>query len=332
MMREIYIVIDDIKDWKPYYHSERVISAQDYLMQDSSYWKESVNILNLCSKYKYLSLGWYVSLLAEGRRHRVIPDTGSILNISKKSIYTLEFDELGKTVDKLFKSEKAGAGIKTVEGNIFTRKFFFGHSASETLEPLARQLFELFSLPLMEVQFKKRDKWKIEKINPVPLKNLSPEEEDLFITYLEQYSNTIWTKPKNRKKYRYDLAILHDPNEVLPPSNRRALKKFIENGNRLDIRVELITKSDFNHVGEYDALFIRETTAIDNHTYRFAKKAESEGVIVIDDPRSILGCTNKIYLANLLQTHRVPHPETIIVTKKDIRTILVSLMNWATPL
>ena len=49
---------------------------------------------------------------------------------------------------------------------------------------------------------------------------------------------------------------------------------------------------------EYDALFIRETTAINDHTYRFAKRAESEGMVVIDDPQSILRCTNKIFLAD----------------------------------
>jgi glutathione synthase/RimK-type ligase-like ATP-grasp enzyme len=62
-------------------------------------------------------------------------------------------------------------------------------------------------------------------------------------------------------------------------------------------------------------LFIRETTAIDNHTYRFAKKAEAEGLVVIDDPTSILRCTNKVYLADLFRTHKVPSPKTWILHK-----------------
>ena len=57
------------------------------------------------------------------------------------------------------------------------------------------------------------------------------------------------------------------------------------------------------------------TTAIDDYTYRFAQKAESDGLIVIDDPDSILRCTNKVYLADLLRTHRLPTPGTRIVSR-----------------
>src|SRR3546814_4209915 len=56
---------------------------------------------------------------------------------------------------------------------------------------------------------------------------------------------------------------------------------------------DLIEKKDYSELAEYDALFIRETTAIDHHTFRFAKKAGNEGMPVIDDPTSILRCTNK---------------------------------------
>jgi glutathione synthase/RimK-type ligase-like ATP-grasp enzyme len=83
--------------------------------------------------------------------------------------------------------------------------------------------------------------------------------------------------------------------------------------------VELIEKRDYAQLAEYDALFIRETTAISNHTYRFAKKAESEGMVVIDDPTSIMRCTNKVYLADLLAKNKVPAPKTKILQKQDLK-------------
>ena len=46
----------------------------------------------------------------------------------------------------------------------------------------------------------------------------------------------------------------------------------------MGVEVELITKKDYPRLAEYDALFIRETTGLDHHTYRFAKKAEEEGM------------------------------------------------------
>ena len=90
---------------------------------------------------------------------------------------------------------------------------------------------------------------------------------------------------------------------------------------QLGCDVELITRADYGRLAEFDALFIRETTALDHHTYRFARKAESEGMPVIDDPRSILKCTNKIYLAELLQANDVPCPRTLILDRRRIGRI-----------
>ena len=39
----------------------------------------------------------------------------------------------------------------------------------------------------------------------------------------------------------------------------------------------------------------------------------TEGMVVIDDPDSILKCTNKVYLAELLSNNKVGTPRTVIV-------------------
>ena len=44
------------------------------------------------------------------------------------------------------------------------------------------------------------------------------------------------------------------------------------------VEVEPIGKKDLARLAEYDALFIRETTAISNHTYRFARRAQQEAL------------------------------------------------------
>src|SRR5690606_9633871 len=121
-------------------------------------------------------------------------------------------------------------------------------------------------------------KWEILAIRPYGINNLSPTDEDIFAQALDDYSGKIWRKPKAKKKYRYDLAILHNPNDPMPPSDKKALQNFIKAGKENDVLVELIEKKDIGRIGEFDALFIRETTAIQNHTFKFAKKAESEGL------------------------------------------------------
>ena len=78
----------------------------------------------------------------------------------------------------------------------------------------------------------------------------------------------------------------------------------------MSVDVELITKRQLAELAEFDGLFIRETTSIDNHTYRFARRAWQEGMPVIDDPISMIRCTNKVFLMELLQQNQVPTPPT----------------------
>ncbi|MBN0252814.1 RimK family alpha-L-glutamate ligase, partial [Pseudomonas aeruginosa] len=92
--------------------------------------------------------------------------------------------------------------------------------------------------------------------------------------------------PRSRRVARYDMAILHDPDEALPPSNPQALANLVRVGASLGIDVELIGRKDYARLAEFDALLIRETTRVDHHTYRFAEKAEREGLVVMDDPAS----------------------------------------------
>jgi glutathione synthase/RimK-type ligase-like ATP-grasp enzyme len=118
---------------------------------------------------------------------------------------------------------------------------------------------------------------------------------------------------------------LIDPNEKSPPSNKKALIKMVEAGQKHGFSVEYITKKDYGRLNEFDALFIRETTSVNHHTYRFATRAFSEGLVVIDDPESILKCTNKVFLAELLKVAKVSTPKTIIVHKQNRKEVIEEL-------
>jgi len=181
------------------------------------------------------------------------------------------------------------------------RYICFGQCAAKELQELARQLFDAFRSPLLRVEFRLQVKWRIATIKALHLHSLSPDQEEMFLGALSSYLNRRWRQPRARNNYRYDLAILHNPKEAMPPSNPKALQQFIKIGRECGVNVELIEKKDYGRLAEFDALFIRETTGIDHYTYQFAKKAESEGMVVIDDPDSILKCTNKVYLDELLR-------------------------------
>src|SRR5690606_34017768 len=155
-------------------------------------------------------------------------------------------------------------------------------------------------------KFRKQRGWQIDSIKAVALNSLNSEEEDEFAQALDTFSRKIWRKPRSQRRFRYDLAILYNPTEALPPSNKGALKNFVSAGRKLGIDIAVVQADALNRSAEYDGLLIRESTAINHHSYRFSKRAEREGLVVIDDPASILRCTNKIYLFERLTANRVP--------------------------
>ena len=309
-MANLLIVVEKDKDWRAYYPSDQVIPVQTYLAQGEDAGNAPGDqVINLCRSTKYLSNGYYCSLLAEARGQRVIPSVRTINDLSRKSIYGLGIGDLNKSLGRLLGNDKEAPGELTL-------RFYFGQAADPALERFARQLFEQFPCPILEVTFRRSAQdWIIHELNSGSIHELHGEEEDRFATALDGFSRKVWRRPKARKRYRYDMAILVNPEESFPPSDNTAIKHFMRAGRALGIDVELISRRDFLRVSEFDALFIRATTAIDDHTYRFAKKAESEGLIVIDDPDSILKCTNKVYLADLLRTNKLPTPGTRIVSR-----------------
>lgn len=307
---QLVIIVERKDDWASYFPSDDLMTAQEYLEKNlESEGGKRVQVINLCRSYKYLGHGYYCSLLAEARGHKVIPSVRTMSELTRKSLYGVALDDLGRTIDR--------ALINHVYSNTegFTLTLYFGTTSLEPLQELARQIFEIFPCPILHVEFRKSTNWRIEGIKFGALHKLREDQEDQFANALDRFSRKIWRVPRSRRVARYDLAILHDPQEALPPSNTKALERFIRVGKGLGIDVELIEKKDYSRIAEYDALLIRETTSIDNHTYRFAKKAESEGLVVMDDPTSILRCTNKVYLTDLLKSHQLGMPATEILYK-----------------
>ena len=50
-------------------------------------------------------------------------------------------------------------------------------------------------------------------------------------------------------------------------------------------------------------------------TYQFSRKAYAEGLVVIDDPWSILRCSNKIFLNERMQQNNIKTPKSWMLTK-----------------
>jgi len=130
----------------------------------------------------------------------------------------------------------------------------------------------------------------------------------------DYFSKRRFNRPRF-KNFKYDLAILVNPKEENPPSCPIALQNFKKAAEKEGFYTEFITKEDFSQLSEYDALFIRETTNVNNHTYQFSRTAYAEGLVVIDDPWSILRCSNKIFQNERLKQNKIKTPATVVMSK-----------------
>jgi hypothetical protein len=143
------IVVEHRRDWPAHFPPAMVVTVQDYLATPEYQKLRDVRVLNLCRGYRYLSLGYYCSLLAEARRHRVIPAMRAITDLSAKAIYSLGAEDLAAQVHRSLSRRIAReAGRSEFEMDIY-----FGRCADEALQDLAEEIFELFPCPLLRVQF-----------------------------------------------------------------------------------------------------------------------------------------------------------------------------------
>jgi glutathione synthase/RimK-type ligase-like ATP-grasp enzyme len=151
----------------------------------------------------------------------------------------------------------------------------------------------------------------------IPLEHIESVQE-----FANQYfSKKRYDAPKLTKS-DFDLAILVNPNDPAPPSNAKALKKFVEIAEKMNIYAEIIEPKDLSRLSSFDALFIRQSTEVNNEAYAFSRKAQQEGIAIVDYPDAILKCCNKVYMAEALQNANINTPKTLIVHKDNLNQVL----------
>jgi glutathione synthase/RimK-type ligase-like ATP-grasp enzyme len=82
--------------------------------------------------------------------------------------------------------------------------------------------------------------------------------------------------------------------------------------------VEFIFPVDIKKIPKLDALFIRANTDPMNTTYVAARMASLYGIPVIDDPRSIRICADKVNMYMHLRKNGVSIPRTKFYSRKDL--------------
>ena len=320
-MSRYTIVVDRISDWRWPREGLNLITAEEFLSQAQKEGKQPARVINLCRNYNYLSAGYYCSLLAEARGQLPMPTVADVLSMAKKNLYSFALPEMESILNKIT------SRISSPPEEPFDLYFFFGRSSDPRFKRLAAECFDIFRYPILHLEIIPEKRWKISSINPMGLHHVNDEQAHVFYDAVNAYTRARKEPGKDNKPALYNLAILYDPDEALPPSDMAALEKFVRIGQSMRVDVELITKKSYRRIPEFDALFIRTNTAIDHYTYQFSRKAEQEGLAVMDDPTSILRCTNKVYLHELMKRHNIPTPKGHIINRSNFTSGILPQME-----
>lgn len=306
----ILVVVDNPKHWPLDIDNVEVVAARRYITEAAFTRLGEARVFNLCRSYRYQSTGYYVSLLAAARGHRPIPDVATIRDLQFPTIVRIASETLEEEIENSLADHK---------GTTFTLSIYFGRNLAKRYDRLAMELFNLFRAPLLRAEFAKEDgRWRLQGVGPIAVSEVPESHHSFIVIVASDFFRGRGRRFRPRVPMAYSLAILANHQDKSPPSNERALEKFIDAAGKLGIDAEIIDRDAYTRLPEYDALFIRETTSVTNHTFRFARRAEAEGLVVMDDPQSILKCTNKVYLEELLTRHHIPTPRTVIVHRDNV--------------
>src|SRR3990167_221466 len=215
------IVTDEPESWRFLQHHTPIIHAADYLTNPIYQQNHSLRIINLCQAYAHQSIGYYVSLLAHARDHKVFPSVDSIQDTLNSSLSKLISQDINDEIQQ---------SLTAIKGTEFIFSIYFGQNIAKYHANLARKLHGLFPIPMVRFTLEKRKQWCIRNVHILSKKNILPQH----LEFLEHAAENFMLKKRThqwRKKQRYhDLAILVDANEPNAPSDKNAIARFISAG------------------------------------------------------------------------------------------------------
>ncbi|HVS62378.1 MAG TPA: RimK family protein [Thermoanaerobaculia bacterium] len=305
------VVVDRPENWPLEIPGVEVVAALEYLTAER-FAGPGLRVLNLCRSYRYQTLGYYVSLLALSRGHRPLPSATTIQDLRTWSIVRALSEELDELIQH---------SLAPLQSDDFELSIYFSENMAKRYRRLARRFYELFPAPLLRARFRRRhDEWELTGLRLIGTKDVQEAHRPFVIEAAGRHLRRR-ERAANRPVGRYDLAILVEEGEAEPPSDEKAIKKLVKAGEAVGLEVDLVSPDDYGRIGEYDALFLRMTTGVEHVTYRFARRAKAEGLVVIDEPDAILRCMNKVFLHELLSRHKLPTPRTRVVHRDNLERV-----------
>ncbi len=297
-------------------------------------------MVNLCAEGGYLSTSWYVSLLAEARGGRPVPEAALLQQahdrasrdraLREEGIDVVDPAELGARARML----AAQDGTALLAGPLVVDKpdapaprtarpeerFVFHSLAGQpwpaagprglpSLGRLARRIFAAWPLPLCAVELlRDGGRWRLLDLRPLPFAALDADQRAAFAEAVAALGARVPAPASTQPS----LAVLWDGTDPSCASSAETIDRLGRVARKRGLRVERIGTDDLERLGQHDALWIRVLTGVDQPAWRFATRAEALGMPVIDHPTAIVRCSNKVFVHELLDRAGVATPPTVI--------------------
>ncbi|MCA9569597.1 MAG: RimK-like ATPgrasp N-terminal domain-containing protein, partial [Myxococcales bacterium] len=274
------------------------VTAEEYLEGVHVGTRTPCRVLNLCREQEYLSSGYYVSLIADARGQEVEPSIDTIVRLQDPASVKRQLLELGLA---------AGEEGDEVRGHVLG-----GQATEPRFRTIGRSVHSAFPHPLLELTMVKTARgWRVRDVRAITIGSLDGNERSRLVA---AFYGRRATAP--RASVAFSLGVLYDQAGPNRPSTTDTIEKLIRVGNRMGVAVEPFGLGEIGRVADHDALFIRNVTGVHEPSFAFVQRAASLGMPVIDDPRSILRCCNKVYLQELLGRSGVSTPPTLLATPR----------------
>src|SRR5579862_11984 len=229
------ILVDQPRDLPNAETPHKVITTSEYLARPRLFDMGRPKLVNLARSYAYQSKGYYASLLAEARGHRVVPTVETMLELRQQSLYEHALPDLEEELNRC-----ARRADFQPDGE-FKLLVCFGIARDARFEPFGRLLFDLFRCPALEVIVDAGSGgWlTIDRIRPRTITRLANGEAEFFRESLNAHTRREWRDPKARSIAKYDLAVLYDPNEKTAPSSPESIKHLARIAEKMSPSVDV---------------------------------------------------------------------------------------------
>lgn len=348
---ETIIVVSEPKDLPP--EVGRLVTADDFLAGVEEDTRREATIINLCRSWRYLSKGYYVSLLADARGQSVLPTVDTVEGVLNPHAVFRALQEAGvKTIDVEQMSGRRRTLPETIvvtdDIGVMTKKrrvdlplvrhivndtvtyrpaedaemaeavAYLGECSDKRFARLAGQVYRVWPMPLLLIRLlREEDTWKVIQLVPLKVHKLSDAQRAELARALDRPASKLLPRREpDDDRPTISVGVLYDENDRHRPSTPETIDRLVKIGAKKGVHVHRIEPGDIARLGDYDALFIRVLTGLELPAFRFALRAEALGMPVIDETRSIIRCSNKVYLHELLSRAGLPMPPTMIATRQ----------------